>query len=100
MQTLWHEDYATHFVLHNKDKKNPKSTQRQMNHPPKPRGIKNRKIVVVCIIAMIIYAVLLVFADFGVIPFSGIIRKPISLIMGILVYIIESISLLFSKMHA
>lgn len=80
--------------------KNPKSTMRQMNHPPKEMKHHKRKTITICIIIMIVYAVLLAFANFGVIPFSGLIRKPVSLIMGLLVNIIELISAGFSKMQA
>lgn len=75
----------------NKEKKNPRSVKRQMNHPPKPQKSDKRKIITIGTIVMIIYSVLLVFANFGIIPFSDIIRKPVLLAMELVVKILESI---------
>jgi len=75
----------------NKGKKNPKSTKRQMNHIPKPRKVNQRKASTIFIVSMIGYCVLLVFASFGIIPFSGIIRKPVLLIMDLVIKLLEFI---------
>lgn len=69
--------------------KNPKSSGRYMNHPPKARRRKRKKITAIVLVLAILYAVLLVFANFGVLPGSGLIRKPLVLFMNLLMKIID-----------
>ena len=61
--------------------KNPKSASRYMNHPPKPKRQKSINIVVVMIVIMVLYSVLLAFANYGVIPGSAYICKPLILVV-------------------
>lgn len=75
----------------NKKKKNPLSQKRQMNHPPKAKMADRRKVVTITTIIMIVYCVLLVFANSGIIPFANIIRMPIVWLMDLFVKILEFI---------
>jgi len=76
----------------NKHKKNPKSTRRQMNHSPKHKQQNKKRIRTIIIVVMISYSVLLAFANFGVIPMSGLIRKPVKMLMDLIVMVLELFS--------
>lgn len=76
----------------NTQQKNPKSMGRRMNHPsrhhhaPAPRGA-----LWVGILAA--YTVLVVFASFGIVPFSGLIMKPFSLVAGLVERVMQMLML-------
>jgi hypothetical protein len=73
----------------NKHKKNPRSTQRQVNHSPQRNKPNEKRIRTIIILILIGYSVLLAFANFGVIPLSGIIRKPVSIAMDLIMKVLE-----------
>ena len=73
----------------NKHKKNPRSTKRQVNHAPKNRTQNKKRIQTTIILILIGYSVLLAFANFGVIPLSGIIRKPVLIVMDLILKFFE-----------
>jgi len=65
----------------NKQQKNPRSASRAMNHPPKKPKRRRAGITAGWLAVLIIYAGLLVFASFGLIPFSDTILKPFTFMM-------------------
>jgi HAD superfamily hydrolase (TIGR01484 family) len=65
----------------NKDQKNPRSSQRTMNHPKKKGKGRRSRVSAGGLGVLIVYAVLLVFASFDVIPFSESILKPFTVMM-------------------
>ncbi len=60
----------------NKVQKNPHTMRRNMNHPARRSRMSRPKIAAGWLVVLILYSVLLVFASFGLIPFSGKILAP------------------------
>lgn len=68
----------------NKEKRNPRSIHRMMNHPSKKhRRHRHPRVAAGWLALLIAYAVLLVFASFELIPFSGLILKPFTMLMHV-----------------
>lgn len=67
----------------NRQQRNPRSAHRAMNHPPKKPKKRNPQVAAGWLAVLILYAVLLAFASFGLVPFSGKILKPFSWLMEI-----------------
>jgi HAD superfamily hydrolase (TIGR01484 family) len=64
-----------------RQQKNPKSMGRQMNHPKHRQHARSpRRAMLIGLLAG--YTVLVVFASFGIVPFSGLIIKPFALVSG------------------
>lgn len=73
----------------NTQQKNPRSANRYMHHSSKKTMYNNKKMIVAVMIMVIIYSIMLVFSSYGIIPFSDIIQKPLTLIVGMFVKITE-----------
>jgi len=68
---------------------NPRSAHRMMNHPPKKAKKRRPHVTAGWLVVLVIYAALLVFASFGLVPFSGKILKPFTFLMGIVQKVME-----------
>ena len=66
-----------------RQQRNPRSAHRMMNHPPKKPKKRRPQVTAGWLAILIIYAGLLVFASFGLIPFSDTILKPFTFLMGL-----------------
>ncbi len=75
----------------NKKQKNPRSSSRTMNHPTKRAKKHNPQVAAGWLAVLVGYAVLLVFASFGLIPFSSKILKPFTFMMDIVQKIIDAL---------
>lgn len=64
---------------------NPRTAGRTVSPSKKPKIRSNKKLVPTLIVLMIIYSVLLVFSTFGVLPYSGIIQKPFTMLIDLIV---------------
>jgi hydroxymethylpyrimidine pyrophosphatase-like HAD family hydrolase len=64
----------------NRQQKNPNSGGRNMNHPGRRSGGRQSSRVALQLGVLAVYTVLVVLASFGVIPFSGVIMKPFTLV--------------------
>ncbi len=92
----WLEDTVSSELptwwIPNKQQKNPKSMGRRMNHPSRhhhanaPRGA-------LWLGVLAVYTILVVFASFGVVPFSGLVMKPFTLVAGLVERVMQMLAL-------
>jgi hydroxymethylpyrimidine pyrophosphatase-like HAD family hydrolase len=73
----------------NKRQRNPRSLHRAMNHPSKKAKHRRPQVAAGWLAVLIAYAVLLVFASFGLIPFSGRILKPFAVLSEVMQKILD-----------
>jgi len=72
----------------NHRQKNPRSSNRYMNHPPKKKHDRKKLLKKVVLALISAYIMLLVFARFGVVPHSDILQKPFVIVMELIFKII------------
>ena len=90
----WRDDTVNSALpdwwVETKRQKNPKTSGRYLNHPPQGQQKHNSKTVFAVITVIgIVYLLLLAFANYGILPFSGLIQKPLVILIDIVVKIIS-----------
>jgi len=76
----------------NEQQENPRSVGRRMNHSGLP-GIRDARHKAIWLGWLVVYTVLVVFANYGLIPFSGLILKPFTLVTTLVTHLFQMVNL-------